>query len=174
VAKARIEFSYKRKKNDKLEDNEINNRNEEVDLDDDGLNFSDDSEEYIRKKTDKSSKNYAKKENQTTISVDRKNSYDKSTNKSEDDNNFNGGRKKNMCFICKLPGHFAKECVLTKESCYECGEKGHIAKECQGGVREAKLLTENRVKAILSQQSAFKFITPGAKISNVINYLMTK
>ena len=30
---------------------------------------------------------------------------------------------KNVCFICHLPGHFAKDCILTKEMCYECGER---------------------------------------------------
>ncbi len=83
-------------------------------------------------------------------------------------------KKRNVCFICKLPGHFAKDCILTKESCYECGEKGHIAKECQGGVREAKALTENRVKAIFSQQSAFKFISVGMRIKNIVGYLGRK
>jgi hypothetical protein len=23
-------------------------------------------------------------------------------------------KRQNVCFICRLPGHFAKECVLTK------------------------------------------------------------
>ena len=71
----------------------------------------------------------------------------------------NNSRAKNICFICKLPGHFAKECVLTKDICYECGYKGHMAKECQAGVREAKNLNYNRVKAIFSQQSSYKYLT---------------
>lgn len=80
-------------------------------------------------------------------------------------------KKKNVCFICKLPGHFAKDCILTKDSCYECGEKGHIAKECNVPVREAKMLTKNRVKAIFSQQSAYKYTSPRVKLDNVINFL---
>lgn len=79
--------------------------------------------------------------------------------------------KSNVCFVCKLPGHIAKDCLLTKEMCYECGEKGHIAKECKERVREAKVLTLNRVKAIRSQQSNFKFISPADKINNLLNHL---
>ena len=79
-------------------------------------------------------------------------------------------RSNNVCFICKLPGHFAKECVLTRDSCYECGEKGHMAKECQAGIRDAKVLTYNRVKAIFSQQSSFRFLSSKQRILNVINY----
>lgn len=80
-------------------------------------------------------------------------------------------KTKNICFICKLPGHFAKDCILTKESCYECGGKGHLAKECKQNVREAKELTENRVKAILSQQTNFKFINSASKLKNIIKML---
>jgi RNA recognition motif-containing protein len=137
-ALARIEYSYKRRVNDKLESNEVALE------DDDDLNFSDDSE-------------------------DRKKKRIKSEILTEDDI-----KRKNICFICKLPGHIAKDCVLTKESCYECGEKGHIAKECNKQVREAKYLTENRVKAIHSQQSAYKYITTGMKLKNVINHLKSK
>ena len=79
-------------------------------------------------------------------------------------------RSNNVCFICKLPGHFAKECVLTRDSCYECGEKGHMAKECQAGIRDAKVLTYNRVKAIFSQQSSFRFLSSKQRVLNVINY----
>lgn len=83
-------------------------------------------------------------------------------------------KRKNVCFICKLPGHFAKECILTKDSCYECGEKGHIAKECQAGIREACLFTENRAKAIASQQSSFRYLTSGQRIKNIVNYFNKK
>ena len=138
-ARARIEYSYKRKINDKLEDNELGLEEEE-------LNFSDDSEDKGKKR--KKEKSPEKKEEEEV-------------------------KKKNVCFICKLPGHFAKDCVLTRDSCYECGEKGHIAKECQGRVREAKTLTENRVKAINSQQSSYKYITDGMKIRNIINNLQS-
>ena len=34
-----------------------------------------------------------------------------------------------------------------------------MAKECQAGVREAKNLNYNRVKAIFSQQSSYKYLT---------------
>lgn len=67
---------------------------------------------------------------------------------------------KNICFVCKLNGHIAKDCILRKDMCYECGEKGHVAKECKEKVREAKCLTFNRIKAIRSQQSEYKFVYP--------------
>lgn len=124
-AKARIEYSYKKKGTDKLEENLI--------LDDD---ISEDKEEK------------------------------KEENKKE--------MKKEICFICKLPGHYAKDCILTRDTCYECGEKGHIAKECINRVREAKTLTENRIKAILSQQNSYKLILPYTKISNIVNHLKNK
>lgn len=139
--KARIEFAHKRKKNDKLETNDV--------IEEYALEVSED-ESYKR------SDSHRKRKNSVS---------------DEEDNNF---RKRNVCFICKLPGHFAKDCVLTKESCYECGERGHIAKECTEKVRDAKNLTENRVKAIFSQQSSYKFISAGNKIRNVINYLNSK
>jgi hypothetical protein len=142
VAKARIEFAKKKKGNGKLEANDISvDEYEDV--------FSDHSE---------SGENQKKYEN-----------FEKSKQFEADDNNI--PRKKNVCFICKLPGHFAKDCILTKESCYECGEKGHIAKECQAGIREAKILTENRVKAINSQQSAYKYVSPSSRIKNIVAFL---
>jgi hypothetical protein len=39
------------------------------------------------------------------------------------ENIINRTSNKNVCFICHLPGHFAKDCILTKEMCYECGER---------------------------------------------------
>jgi RNA recognition motif-containing protein len=135
---ARIEYSYKRRVNDKLEDNEI------LLEEGDDIDFSDDSDEKRKKK------------------------------KIHVENIEDEIKRKNICFICKLPGHIAKDCVLTKESCYECGEKGHIAKECNKMVRDAKHLTENRVRAINSQQSSYKYITPGMKVRNAINYLKSK
>jgi hypothetical protein len=176
AAKARIEFAYKRKKNDKLENNEIS-------FADDEDVFSDHSEEKVDKKLNRN----VSVSNDRSIIKDKKEKInyikekfdiinDKNIKKYVDDQDDDGShsKRKNVCFICKLPGHFAKDCILTKESCYECGEKGHIAKECQGGVREAKILTENRVKAIFSQQSAFKFISVGGRIKNIINYLEKK
>lgn len=79
---------------------------------------------------------------------------------------------KNICFVCKLPGHLAKDCILTRDMCFECGEKGHLAKECKEKVRKAKELTYNRVKAIRSQQSEFKFINAGARIENLLNFFI--
>ena len=78
-------------------------------------------------------------------------------------------RSNNVCFICKLPGHFAKECVLTRDSCYECGEKGHMAKECQAGIRQAKALNYNGVRAVFSQQSSFKYLSHKQKFKIYIN-----
>jgi len=72
--------------------------------------------------------------------------------------------------MCKLPGHVARGCILTKEFCYECGFKGHIAKECEANIRNAKFLTENRVKAILAQQRTYIYLKPGDKIRNIVNY----
>lgn len=142
--KARIEFAKKRKKNDKLEENDIK-------LEDDEDVFSDRSDdERVR---------------------DRRYSDDIGRKNDDMDDDGQGGRKRNVCFICKLPGHFAKDCILTRDSCYECGEKGHIAKECQRGVREAKILTENRIKAIFSQQSAYKYLSVGGRIKNIVTYL---
>lgn len=187
-ARARIEYSYKRKLNDKLTDNDVND-------DDDALNFSDDSEDVKRPKPRQNftqTRNFTSEEkrNRPERSRDRdfkgsregsirKNNRDRDQSKDNDKKDYKSSaldndddiKRKNVCFICKLPGHFAKDCVLTKESCYECGEKGHIAKECMGRVREAKYLTENRVKAICSQQSAYKFISTGNKIRNITNYL---
>ena len=78
-------------------------------------------------------------------------------------------RANNICFICKLPGHYAKECVLMRDTCYECGIKGHMAKECQAGIRQAKALNYNRVKAIFSQQSSFKYLSHKQKFNIYIN-----
>ena len=52
--------------------------------------------------------------------------------------------------------------------------QGHIAKECNAGVREAKSLTENRAKAVLSQQGTYKIISVGDKVRNIVNYLNNK
>ena len=84
-------------------------------------------------------------------------------------NSQNNIRANNICFICKLPGHYAKECVLTRDTCYECGIKGHMAKECQAGVRQAKTLNYNRVKAIFSQQSSLKYLSHKQKFNIYIN-----
>lgn len=191
-AKARIEFSKKKRVNDKLEDNnefetsdvmnisESSSRNNSKD---DKLDKYIDNKHHERHKRDRNQNDERERERER----DRNREADKNKGKRERNREKNKEKerevrffkdpepqKRNVCFICKLPGHFAKECVLTRDSCYECGEKGHIAKECQGGVREAKVLTKNRVKAIFSQQSAFKFITPQIRLNNIISYLKSK
>jgi hypothetical protein len=45
-----------------------------------------------------------------------------------------------------------------------------MAKECQAGIRDAKNLSFNRVKAIFSQQSSFRFLSSKQRILNVVNY----
>ena len=37
----------------------------------------------------------------------------------------------NLCFACKEPGHYAKDCPSNKVQCYRCGEMGHHAQNCQ-------------------------------------------
>ena len=105
-----------------------------------------------------------------------KKNNNRNNNKEEFNNNDNrnnqlNARANNVCFICKLPGHFAKECVLTKDTCYECGIKGHMAKECQAGVRDAKSLNYNRVKALFSQQSSYKYLTHKQKFDLYRDFL---
>ena len=144
-SKVRIEFSKKKKVNDKLEDNDNNTnplgKNNDIDLQEPSL--------------------------ETKPTYKRYNNSNNNKGKRDDDE----APRKNVCFICKLPGHFAKECVLTRDTCYECGEKGHMAKECQAGVREAKTLTKNRVKAVFSQQSAYRFVTPKTTLQNIMKYI---
>jgi hypothetical protein len=156
MARARIEFAKKKRGKGRLEENEIS-------IDDYEDVFSDHSDDNIS----------LSKKNINAVNDVNSNSLNNLTEKVEEDN-FTSTKKRNVCFVCKLPGHFAKECALTKESCYECGEKGHIAKECHAGVREAKILTENRVKAIHSQQSAYKYITPIMKIKNIVKFIKSK
>jgi hypothetical protein len=190
MARARIEFAKKKRGKGKLEENDISiGEYEDV--------FSDHSEEGSRKNIlninsiipipiqTPSEKVRERSRSRKRDTKENKNKERQLDDISKDDENLNpnlnnlnasstSSKKRNVCFVCKLPGHFAKECVLTKESCYECGEKGHIAKECHAGVREAKILTENRVKAILSQQSAFKYISPIMKIKNIVNHLKSE
>ena len=74
-------------------------------------------------------------ENENEYSA-KKNMHHRNEEKNKNNRNIsqNNLRANNICFICKLPGHYAKECVLTRDTCYECGIKGHMAKECQAGV----------------------------------------
>ena len=151
--KARVEFSKKSAIDDFLAEkvlsqNNLNNNSKTISLDENNEN------DYSTRKN-----SYHRNDER-----DKKNNINNKNNNKEEyinanRNNQNSVRANNVCFICKLPGHFAKECVLTKDICYECGIKGHMAKECQAGVREAKTLNYNRVKAIFSQQSSYKYLT---------------
>jgi len=72
--------------------------------------------------------------------------------------------------MCRLSGHYARDCIITKDFCFECGIKGHIARDCQENVRNAKILTENRVKAIFSQKIPYRLLNPNEKMNNLVNY----
>ena len=147
--KARVEFSKKSAIDDFLIDKFYIQNN----LDQKSINL----DENIEKDNNISKKN---------ININNKNNNNIYKNK---ENNQNILRANNICFICKLPGHFAKECVLTKETCYECGIKGHMAKECQAGIRQAKSLNYDRVKAVFSQQSSYKFLSHKQRFNIYIN-----
>ena len=161
--KARVEFSKKSPIDDFLAgkvsiQNNLNHNSKNINLDE---NIEND---------------YSPRKNSYHRNEDRDKKNNRSNNKDEYNNNFNRNiqnsiRANNVCFICKLPGHFAKECVLTKDTCYECGIKGHMAKECQAGIREAKALNYNRVKAVFSQQSSYKYLTHKQKFNIYSNFL---
>ena len=149
--KARVEFSKKSAIDDFLAgkmitQNNLNNNSKGINLEEN------DENEYPPRKN-----SYHRNEDKEKRNNNKNNNKEEYNNINR--NNQNSIRANNVCFICKLPGHFAKECVLTKDICYECGMKGHMAKECQAGVRDAKTLNYNRVKAIFSQQSSYKFLT---------------
>jgi hypothetical protein len=46
-----------------------------------------------------------------------------------------------------------------------------MAKECQAGIREAEKLTYNRVKAVFSQKSAYKYMNSKQRILNILNFI---
>ena len=163
---ARIEFSKKSAIDDFLADkvitqNNLNNNNNNINLDENLEN------EYSGRKNSLHRNEEKMKKNNKNNNKDDYNNNNNNSNK----NNQNNVRANNICFICKLPGHFAKECVLTKDTCYECGIKGHMAKECQAGVRDAKSLNYNRVNAIFSQQSSYKYLTHKQRFNLYKNFL---
>ena len=166
-SKARVEFSKKSRVDDflagKLDKELTKNIGNTRNID---LKESDD-ENYSSK--------YHHKDNSRSISHNknknrRENRIYENSNRNNTQLNL---RSNNVCFICKLPGHFAKECVLTKDTCFECGVKGHMAKECQAGIREAKALSYNRVKAVFSQQSSYKYFTHKQRFNLYKNYLQS-
>ena len=146
--KARVEFSKKSAIDDFLADKFYiqNNLNPKT------INLEENENDFISKKIN-----------------NLNNNLNNSNKKSKD--NQNSIRANNICYICKLPGHFAKECVLTKDTCYECGIQGHMAKECQAGIRQAKSLNFSRVKAVFSQQSSYKYLSHKQKFNIYINAL---
>ncbi|KAK9766589.1 hypothetical protein K7432_004247 [Basidiobolus ranarum] len=38
------------------------------------------------------------------------------------------GKKGQVCYICKEPGHLARDCTVLK--CFICGEEGHTSRDC--------------------------------------------
>ena len=153
--KARVEFSKKSAIDDFLADKFYIQNN----LEQKSLNLEEDENDFLsRKNNDINNKHFNKINNNNNIGINYKNKE-----------NQNPIRANNICFICKLNGHFAKECVLTKDTCYECGIKGHMAKECQAGIRQAKSLNYNRVKAVFSQQSSYKYLSHKQKFNIYIN-----
>ena len=165
--KARVELSKKSPIDDFLAgkvsiQNNLNHNSKNINLDENLEN------EYSPRKNSYHREDREKKNNRSNTKDEYSNNNNNNINNRNSQSNI---RANNVCFICKLPGHFAKECVLTKDTCYECGIKGHMAKECQAGIRDAKELNYNRVKAVFSQQSSYKFLTHKQKFNIYSNFL---
>ena len=47
-------------------------------------------------------------------------------------------KPKGSCFVCGIPGHFAKQCRKREQAfCQQCKRKGHLAKACRGNLSNA-------------------------------------
>ena len=173
---ARIEFSKKSAIDDFLAEkmliqNNINNNSTNINIDENIENEYSGRKNSFHRNEEKVKKSNKNNNNNNINNNINKEEYNNNNNINNKNNNQNNARANNICFICKLPGHFAKECVLTKDTCYECGIKGHMAKECQAGVRDAKSLNYNRVNAIFSQQSSYKYLTHKQRFNLYKNFL---